>query len=459
MPDSLKSIAPVLIANRGEIAVRVIRACRSLGLKSVVTVSEADRDSLAARLADRAVCIGPARSTDSYLKVGTIITAARGVGARSIHPGYGFLAEQPELARACAENGLKFIGPSAGNLKNMGNKLFAREMAESLGVPTIPGSARVGDWRQAVARSKEIGFPILLKAAAGGGGKGIVIVTDPDQLKSSFASTSAEVKAAFGDGTLFLERYIPNARHIEVQIAADRMGSVVHLGERDCSVQRRYQKVIEEAPSTVVSDETRELMCRAAVRIARHINYENMGTVEFVLDRDSGRFHFLEMNTRIQVEHTVTEMVTGLDLVAEQLKIAAGQPLSFSQGDVETTGHAVECRITAEAAAAGFRPSPGRIEDWDPPKGRGIRVDSHGYAGYMIPPYYDSLLAKLITWGGDRAEALARMEQALGDFRISGVETTLPFLSSVVSNPDYLAADINTRWLENLLQSQGGRSE
>lgn len=453
------TISRVLIANRGEIATRVIRACQDLGIYTVAAVSEADRESLPARMADRVVCIGPAQSASSYLNVGVVITAAQGTGADAIHPGYGFLAEQPELAAACEEYGIKFIGPSSQNLRDMGNKLLAREIVRGLGIPTIPGSEQVQNPCEAVALSQEIGFPLLLKAAAGGGGRGIVVVRAPDELVSLLDATSTEVKAAFGDGTLYLERYIPNARHIEVQIVADRQGNVIHLGERDCSIQRRYQKVIEEAPSPAVSARLREEICQAAVTIAQSIAYENVGTVEFVLDQDRGEFFFLEMNTRIQVEHPVSEQISGVDLVQEQLRIAGGEPISLSQDQVRLQGHAIECRITAEAAQEGFQPCPGRIEQWSPPQGENVRLDTHCYPGYLVPPYYDSLLAKLITWGPDRQQAIAHMQRALEGFRVSGVATTIAFLSEITRYPDFIEGKTNTRWLEELLSAPKERPQ
>ena len=447
----MDGITRVLVANRGEIAVRIIRACRQLGIETVVAVSEADKESLAARLADRAVCIGPSRARESYLKMETLIAAALGTESNAIHPGYGFLAEQPEMADACQKHGVVFIGPSPKNLREMGNKLLAREMVESLGIPTIPGSKRVGDYREAATVSEGIGFPVLLKAAAGGGGRGIVVVRDPQALKSVFDMMSAEVQAAFGDGTLYVEKFIPNARHVEIQILADHFGNVVHLGERDCSIQRRYQKVIEEAPSPVISPELRRQMSQAAVTIATKIQYLNLGTVEFLLDQDSARFYFLEMNTRIQVEHPVTEAISGVDLVQEQIKIAGREPLSLRQEQVRLRGHAIECRINAENPELGFRPCPGLIREWAPPEDQNTRVDSHCYAGYTVPPYYDSLLAKLITWGNSRQEAIHKMADALDAFRLVGVDTTIPFLSSVVRHPDFVGGKINTRWLEEVI--------
>jgi acetyl-CoA carboxylase biotin carboxylase subunit len=456
-PQAMTPISRILVANRGEIAVRIIRACKDLGIETVAAVSAADRESLAAKQADHKVCIGPSRALDSYVRIGTIITAALGTGSDAIHPGYGFLAEQPELAEACQKHGLIFIGPSPKNLKEMGNKLLARETVKACRIPIIPGSEKVKDSEAAVSIAENLEFPILLKAAAGGGGRGIVIVRDPEELKSVFDTVSAEVRAAFGDGALYVETYIPNARHIEVQIVADHFGNVIHLGERDCSIQRRYQKVIEEAPSPVVSPQLRQDICRAAVLIAKNIKYESIGTVEFILDQDSGRFYFLEMNTRIQVEHPITEQISGVDLVKEQINIAAGRPVNISQTEVRLKGHAIECRINAELAEADFRPSPGKITQWKPPEGDGIRVDTHCFAGYLVPPFYDSLLAKVIVSGNNRREAIERMRFALKHFYVSGVDTTIPFLSSLIDNTDFVSGNIHTRWIEDVIFTSGDR--
>jgi acetyl-CoA carboxylase biotin carboxylase subunit len=452
----MSGISRVFVANRGEIAVRIIRACRDLGIETVLAVSEPDRESLPARMADRAVCIGPAHPLKSYLSVGTIITAARGTGSDAIHPGYGFLAEQPELGEACADYGLTFIGPKPDSIRKMGDKLVARTTAEALGIPVIPGSDLIHDFEEAAAVAVEIGFPVLLKAAAGGGGKGMKTVGGAPELEKVYKEASAEARAAFGDDRLYMERFIANARHIEIQILADSFGNVVHLFERDCSVQRRYQKVIEEAPSPAVSDGLRAQISSSAVRIAEHIKYENAGTVEFVLDQDSGRFYFLEMNTRIQVEHPVTEMISGVDLVQEQIRIAEGRALPFRQNEIKRSGHAVECRINAELPEADFRPSPGRIAQWAPPEGPGVRLDSHCYPGYVVPPYYDSLLAKLIVAGNDRDEVIARMGSALKDFEVSGVDTTIPFSASLIENADFVNGNIHTRWLERLVNGNSG---
>jgi acetyl-CoA carboxylase biotin carboxylase subunit len=455
----MKDISRVLIANRGEIAVRIIRACREMGIHSVLAASEADQDSLPARMADRTVCIGPAHPAGSYLKVETIIAAALGTGADAIHPGYGFLAEQPSLPDACAKYDLIFVGPKAENIRKMGDKLVAREMAGAVGIPVIPGSDLVGDHDEAMRIAEKIGYPVLLKAAAGGGGKGMKMVRGPRELKTVFDEASAEARTAFGDERLYMEHFVPNARHIEVQIIGDAFGNIVHLFERDCSLQRRYQKMLEESPSTAVNAELREQICRAAIDIARHIGYENVGTVEFILDQDHGRFYFLEMNTRIQVEHPVTEMVTGVDLVKEQFRISGGRPLSFTQEEITLTGHAVECRINAESPQRGFRPSPGRIVRWETPQETGIRIDSHCYAGYFVPPFYDSLLAKVIAAGNDRHQAIERMQNGLNHFLVSGVDTNIAFHRFVLDKPDYRQGRVNTRWVENLLAEEYEHNE
>jgi acetyl-CoA carboxylase biotin carboxylase subunit len=446
------SISRVLVANRGEIAVRIIRACRTLGIESVAAVSEADRQSLPAQMADRVVCIGPARSADSYLKANALIAATLATASDAIHPGYGFLAEDPELPEACAAHGLTFIGPSAESIRQMGNKLHARAIAKDCGIPTVQGSTKVANPDEATIFAEELGFPVMLKAAAGGGGRGMKIVRSVKELRPAFETATAEARAAFGDGTLYLERYIENARHIEVQILGDRFGHVVHLGERDCSLQRRHQKVVEEAPASFVPEELRGEIRKAAVALAQKIRYENAGTVEFILDQDRGRFYFLEVNTRIQVEHPVTEMITGIDLVREQIRIADGAPLSFNQSQVQFHGHAIECRINAESPGQGFRPCPGRITEWKPPEGSGIRIDTHCYPGYFIPPFYDSLLAKLIAHGAERQQAIKRMWRALEEFHVRGVDTVIPFLRVLLNERQYVEGRVNTRWLEERMK-------
>ncbi|MBW2204303.1 MAG: acetyl-CoA carboxylase biotin carboxylase subunit [Deltaproteobacteria bacterium] len=455
----MKGISRVLVANRGEIAVRIIRACRELGIESVVTVSEADSESLPAKLADRAVCIGPPAPMQSYLKVDTIVAAALGTGSDAIHPGYGFLAEQPQLAEVCTAHGLIFVGPKADDIRKMGDKLYARKLVGGLGVSIIPGSELVCHLGEAAEAAEMVGYPILLKAAAGGGGKGMKIVEQPEDLRTLFDEASVESLSAFGDDRIYVEHYLPNARHIEVQIIGDRFGNVIHLFERDCSLQRRYQKMVEEAPSPAVSPELREEICKAAVRIGKYIGYENAGTIEFMLDQDQGRFYFLEMNTRIQVEHPVTEMISGIDLVKEQFRVASGDSFSVSQEEVKLTGHAIECRINAESPKAGFAPCPGKITEWKPPAGEGIRIDSHCYSEYFVPPYYDSLLAKLVVSARDRDQAIQCMQDALANFAVSGVDTTIPFYQFIMKHPEYLSGKINTRWIENSLVKEYEENE
>lgn len=446
------SIGRILVANRGEIALRIIKACRDLEIESVVAISEADRGSLPSRMANRSVCIGPARSSESYLKVEAIVAAALGTRSDAVHPGYGFLAEEPGLAEACEKHGLIFIGPKPDSIRQMGNKLAARAAVGAYGIPVVPGSKSVDSLADASAIAEETGYPVLLKAAAGGGGRGIKIVREPSELRGAFETAAAEARAAFGDETLYIERYLPNARHIEVQVLGDRQGNVIHVGERDCSLQRRYQKVVEEAPAYSIPERMRKAIRTAAVTAAKNIHYENAGTVEFIFDQDNNQFYFLEMNTRIQVEHPVTEMITGIDLVKEQIFIADGQPLRFKQGDIRFSGHAVECRITAESPQDGFRPGPGSITEWQPPEGAGIRIDSHCFAGYYVPPYYDSLLAKLITRGTDRQDAMKQMRQALASFQVKGIETNISFLRFLIDQPDYVSGKVNTRWLETKVE-------
>jgi len=442
------SVRKVFVANRGEIAVRVIRACQALGIKSVVGVSEPDKETIAAQIADQVVCIGPGRPSESYMNQNALLAAAVGTGADAVHPGYGFLAENASFVQACEDNGLQFVGPRSETVRTMGNKLAAREVARRYGVPLAPGSDRVATYEDALKAVEAIGFPVLVKAAAGGGGRGIRIVKQRSKLEDAFRSAAAEADAAFGDGTLFLERYVSVGRHIEVQVFADRAGNVIHLGERDCSMQRRYQKVVEEAPAALIPERARASIRRSAVLLAEGIGYENAGTVEFIYDEERDDYYFLEMNTRIQVEHAVTEMVTGLDLVQMQLEVASGEALLLTQSQVSSTGHAIECRITAESPENGFRPSPGRITRWRPSEGAGVRLDTHCYEGYIIPPFYDSLLGKLITHGRNRGEALQRMQAALRDFEINGIDTSIAFLSFLVDHPDFVSGRFDTRWVE-----------
>jgi acetyl-CoA carboxylase, biotin carboxylase subunit len=446
------SVTRVLVANRGEIAVRIIRACQSLGIETVAAVSDADRESMAAKMADRAVCIGPPRSSDSYLKVENVIAAAQGTGCDALHPGYGFLSERPALAQACVDNRITFVGPSADNITMMGDKLEARKIARAAGVPLVPGSDHARNPHEAAQLAEQIGYPLLLKASAGGGGRGIKLVWKPNEIEDTFRTAAAEARAAFGNDTLYMERYVDNARHIEVQILGDHHGNVIHLGERDCSLQRRHQKIIEEAPAYAVSPQVRAKICHAAETLARSIGYRSAGTIEFIYDNDTADFYFLEMNTRIQVEHPVTEMITGVDLLAQQLLIARGEPLPFKQSDIKFTGHAIECRITAESPQHGFRPCPGLISTWQPPQGPGIRLDTHCYPGYFVPPYYDSLLAKLIVHASTRAEAADQTKRALNDFQVSGIDTLIPFLEIVIGDSEYRGGKVNTRWLEKKLE-------
>ena len=442
------AIHRLFIANRGEIAVRVIRAARSLGIETVAGVSAADTESMAARLADRAVTIGPAPAAQSYLDGARIVAAALGTNCDAIHPGYGFLSENADFAASVIEAGLVFVGPTPDNIRAMGNKLEARRLAIEAGVPLAEGSPRIHAVTDARAVADKIGYPLLFKAAAGGGGRGIRIVRQPDELAAAFANASSEAQAAFGDNALFIERYIENARHVEVQVLADGQGTVLHLGARDCSLQRRYQKMVEEAPDFGLSQAVREGLHEAAVTLASRIGYRSAGTVEFIVDLDRGAFFFLEMNTRVQVEHPVTEMITGIDIVAMQLRIAGGEALDLTQADIGFHGHAIECRINAEAPLRNFAPTPGRITRWTMPGGPGVRIDTHVEAGWMVSPWYDSLLAKLIVHAPDRAQAVARMTAALAEIRVEGVETTVPFLQTVLADPDYLAGRFNTRWLE-----------
>jgi acetyl-CoA carboxylase biotin carboxylase subunit len=440
----------VLVANRGEIALRVIRACRELGIQTVAVYSEADRESLHVRFADDDVCIGPAPARESYLRIPRIIAAAEITGADAIHPGYGFLAENAEFVETCAASQITFIGPTAAQIRLMGDKAEARKTMTAVGVPVVPGTpGPVDDPEPALGFAREIGFPVIIKAAAGGGGKGMRVSRDPDDFFKAFALARSEALAAFGNGDIYVEKYLDRPRHIEFQIMGDTHGNVIHLGERDCSVQRRHQKLIEEAPSPAMTPALRAQMGDAAVRGAKAINYVGAGTIEMLLNED-GAFYFMEMNTRIQVEHPVTEQLTGIDLVKEQIRVAAGEPLSVSVVP-PLRGHVIECRINAEDPAKGFQPSPGRIEVFHPPGGPGVRLDTHVYAGYTVPPYYDSLLAKLIVQGRDRDEALRRMHMALESFIIEGVTTTSPFLAKVMEHPKFRAGDFDTKFLEREL--------
>ncbi|MBI3372570.1 MAG: acetyl-CoA carboxylase biotin carboxylase subunit [Betaproteobacteria bacterium] len=442
------SFQRVFIANRGEIAVRVVRACDKLGIESVVAVSEADRDSLAARMATRVVCIGPARASESYLRPEILVAAALGTGCEAVHPGYGFLSERAAFSRLCAEVGLVFIGPSPEAIESMGDKITALRLAAQAGVPRVPGSDGIATPDDARRAARLIGYPVLLKASAGGGGRGMRIVRAESAMGAAIEAAAAEALAAFGDPTLYLEKFIELARHVEIQVLGDAHGNVVHLGERECSTQRRHQKLIEEAPSPAIDATMRAELGEAAVTLARRVKYQGAGTVEFVFDEAGRRYYFLEMNTRIQVEHPVTEMVTGRDLVSEQIRIAAGEPISFGQDAVCMEGHAIECRINAEDADRDFAPSPGCLLAWAPPEGENVRVDTHCFPGYEVPPFYDSLLAKLIVRGPDRTAAIERMREALGRFVVDGVHTTIPFHRRVLAHDDFRAGRVTTRWVE-----------
>jgi len=449
-----RPIRRLFIANRGEIAVRILRACRALGIQAVAGVSEADRDSLVARLADAVEVIGAAPAAESYLHIERVIAAALRSGCDALHPGYGFLSERAAFARACLDAGLAFVGPSPTAIEQMGDKITAVQLAQAAGVPRVPGSGALTSLEQAQTLSEEIGFPVLLKATAGGGGRGMRIVRAQPELATFMESAANEARAAFGDGTLYMEKFIERARHIEIQVMGDRHGNVVHLGERECSTQRRHQKLIEESPAPGLTQPLRQEMGRCAVELARNVNYVGAGTVEFVLDDSTGRFYFLEMNTRIQVEHPVTECVTGLDLVAEQIRVAQGSPLSFTQAEVRMTGHAIECRINAENPDKNFLPKPGTITIWDAPEGAGLRLDSHCFAGYAVPPFYDSLLGKLIAHGDDRGQAIERMRTALAAFRIEGIPSTLGFMREVMMEPAFVDGRVTTRWVEDTFLPQ-----
>nr|MBO2495832.1 acetyl-CoA carboxylase biotin carboxylase subunit [Bacillota bacterium] len=438
----------VLIANRGEIAVRVIRACRELGIATAAVYSQADQDSLHVKLADEAYCIGPAPSRDSYLNMTNLISTATLIGADAVHPGYGFLAENADFAELCAACGITFIGPHPDAISKMGDKTTARETMKRAGVPVVPGTEGViEDLDAALETAASIGYPVMVKATAGGGGKGMRVVHSEDELRRTIRMAQQEAEANFGNPGVYLEKYLSRPRHVEIQILADQHGNVIHLGERDCSIQRRYQKLIEEAPSPALTPELRERMGQAAVAAAKAVNYSGAGTVEFLLDRD-GNFYFMEMNTRIQVEHPVTEWITGVDLVKEQIRVAAGEPLSIRQEDVKLDGWAIECRINAEDPDRNFMPSPGTIQFYLPPGGAGVRVDSAAYSGYRIPPYYDSMIAKLIVWGKDRDEAIRRMVRALSEFAIEGVKTTIPFHLKLLNHPKFLEGDVHIQFLE-----------
>jgi acetyl-CoA carboxylase biotin carboxylase subunit len=445
----MREFGKILIANRGEVALRVIRACRELGIGTVAVYSEADRDCLHARMADESVCIGPPPSAGSYLSVANIISAALVTGANAVHPGYGFLAENANFARACADSGLIFIGPSPDAIERMGDKAVARETMMKAGVPCVPGSdGPVATEAEASRFAAQVGYPVLIKAAAGGGGRGMRVAADAESLASSMQAAKAEAAVAFGNDTVYIEKYLTRPRHVEFQVLADTHGNAVHLFERDCSVQRRHQKLIEESPSPALDPATRLAMGEAALKAVRAVDYVNAGTVEFLLDED-GSFYFMEMNTRVQVEHPVTEAVTGIDIIKEQIRIAAGHPMKHTrQEEIVQRGHAIEFRINAEDPSANFRPNPGRIEVFNPPGGFGVRVDSHIYSGYHVPPNYDSLLGKLIVWGETRDEAVNRARRALDEFIVVGIPTTIPFHQVVVDNEYFQRGEVYTDFVE-----------
>lgn len=442
----------ILIANRGEIALRILRTCEEMGIATVAVHSTIDRHALHVQLADEAVCIGDPPSGKSYLNIPNIIAAALTRNATAIHPGYGFLAENARFAEICADHQISFIGPSPDNIRAMGDKSTARETMLRIGVPTVPGSdGLVEDEKSALEIARQIGYPLMIKATAGGGGRGMRLVPEESELIKLFLAAQGEAEAAFGNPGVYLEKFIERPRHIEFQILADSHGNVIHLGERDCSIQRRHQKLLEEAPSPVLTPELRTKMGEAAVRVAKAINYVGAGTVEFLLDQ-SGSFYFMEMNTRIQVEHPVTEMITGLDLIAEQIRIAQGEPLSLTQEQVQLNGHAIECRINAEDPDHNFRPNPGRISGYLPPGGPGVRMDSHVYTDYEIPPYYDSLIGKLIVWAPDRTEAIARMRRALRECAITGLPTTLNFHQRILERPEFIKGEVYTNFVLQMMQ-------
>ncbi len=437
----------ILIANRGEIALRIIRACKEMGIKTVAVHSTADANSLHVRFADESVCIGPPKSADSYLNVPSIISAAEITDTEAIHPGYGFLAENSSFAEVCNSTGIRFIGPSPESIKLMGDKAKARETAQKAGVPVLPGSnGAVTEENSAIEIARELGFPVIVKAAAGGGGKGMRVVMDETDFANAFVMAQAEALAAFSNADVYIEKYILQPRHIEMQIMADEKGNTVYLGERECSIQRRHQKLIEEAPSVIVDEGLRKQMGEMAVAVAKSVKYRNAGTIEFLMD-ENRKFYFMEMNTRIQVEHPVTEMVTGIDLVKEQIRVAAGLPLSFTQNDITIKGHSIECRINAECPDK-FTPSPGTITAFNPPGGPGVRVDTSAYTQYVIPPYYDSMIAKLIVHADTRDDAIKRMQRALDEFIVEGVKTTIPMHMKVLADPDFQQGNISTKFME-----------
>jgi len=446
----------ILIANRGEIALRVQRACKELGIATVAVHSTADADAMHVRLADESVCIGAPPAKDSYLNIPAIVAACEITGADAVHPGYGFLAENGRFAEILEEHNIAFIGPTAEHIRLMGDKIEAKATAQKIGIPVVPGSGPVKNFNDAAKAAREIGYPVLVKAAAGGGGRGMKLALFDNELEPALATARNEAKAAFGDDTVYLEKYLNHPRHIEVQVLADGQGHAIHLGERDCSLQRRHQKLWEEAPSPALNESERVRIGETVAKAMQALHYRGVGTVEFLYE--DGEFYFIEMNTRLQVEHTITEMITGLDLVIEQIRIAAGAPLTLTQDDIRFNGHAIECRINAENPET-FRPSPGTITHFHPPGGLGVRVDSGVYAGYIIPPYYDSLIGKLIVHARTRNECLMRLKRALGEFVVDGIETTIPLFISLISQPDIVDGNYDIHWLENYLAKSGKRAK
>jgi acetyl-CoA carboxylase biotin carboxylase subunit len=438
----------ILVANRGEIALRVVRACREMGIACVAVYSDADKEALHVRLADEAIHIGPALSRKSYLNIEAILDAARQSGADAVHPGYGFLSENPDFARACEDSDLVFIGPTAASIALAGNKSAAREHFQQLGIPIIPGSDGViSSAEEATALAESIGYPVIIKASGGGGGRGMRIAHDAGQLVDGFATAAGEARAAFGNSDLYLEKYIEKPRHIEIQILADTHGNCIHLGERECSIQKRYQKLIEEAPSPFIDESLRAEMGAAAIRVARSLDYTNAGTMEFLVDKDR-HYYFMEVNARVQVEHPVTEMITGIDIVQEQIRIAAGQPLTRRQEDIAINGWSIECRINAADPDNDFMPSPGVIETLILPAGPGVRMDTHIHSGYLVPPFYDSLVGKLVVWAENRNAAIRRMDRALAEFEVEGIQVTASFHRRVMADTDYVNGNIDTHFLE-----------
>ncbi len=442
----------IMVANRGEIALRIIRACREMGIETVAVCSKSDENTLYLKQADITVCIGPPEAEGSYLNIPSIISAAEITDIEAIHPGYGFLSEVGHFAEVCESSNIVFIGPKSDILKKLGNKTEARKLAIANKVPVVPGSESViKSQQQALDVAHKIGYPVIIKASSGGGGRGMRIAHNDISLVNSLAVAQREAEAAFKDPSIYIEKYIEDTRHIEVQIFGDNFGNIIHLGERDCTLQRRHQKIIEESPSPAISDHLREEICKAAIKIARAVNYKNAGTVEFLVDNKDGNFYFIEVNARLQVEHPVTEMITGIDLVKQQIRVAYGERSNMKQRKIRSQGHSIECRIYAEDPYNGFRPQPGKITMYNPPGGRGVRVDSHVYAGYEIPPYYDSLISKVIVYQKTREEAIACMKRALSEYVIEGIKTTIPLNLELISHPQFASGSINTNFVENLL--------